>query len=172
MKKKEIYLAGGCFWGVQAYFENIQGVTYTEVGYANGHTPNPTYEQVCSGTTNHAETLYVVYDEEIVSLPFLLDMYFAIIDPTLYHQQGNDIGSQYRTGIYYVDENDKVCIITALDNLQQSYTKKIVVECEPLSCFYPAEEYHQQYLRKNPNGYCHISKAKIAAAKNTTPQAY
>ena len=110
---------------MQAYFENIQGVTYTEVGYANGHTKNPTYEQVCSGTTNHEETLYIVYNEDIVSLPFLLDMYFAIINPTLYHRQGNDIGSQYRTGIYYVDEEDKTCIITALETLQQSYTKKL-----------------------------------------------
>ena len=165
MKKKKIYLAGGCFWGVQAYFENIKGVTYTEVGYANGHTQNPTYEQVCSGTTYHAETLYIIYDEDIISLPFLLDMYFEIIDPTLYHQQGNDVGSQYRTGIYYVDEKDCQDIKTALEILQQSYSKTIVVEYAPLTCFYPAEEYHQQYLRKNPNGYCHIPKTKIQKAK-------
>lgn len=170
MERKELYLAGGCFWGVQAFFENIQGVIQTKVGYANGHTPNPTYEQVCTGSTNHAETLYIIYDADVVSLSFLLEMYFSIIDPTLYHRQGNDIGSQYRTGIYYVDDNDKPCIVNALQQLQTSYTKEIVVECAPLTCFYSAEAYHQQYLRKNPNGYCHISKSKIEAAKHIKPE--
>ena len=170
MLQKEIYLAGGCFWGMQAYFENIKGVISTEVGYANGNTAHPTYEQVCTGNTNHAETLHIMFDENTVSLSFLLQMYFAVIDPTLYHQQGNDIGSQYRTGIYYVDEKERYIIEAALQQLQTMYTKRIVVECEPLHCFYLAEEYHQQYLRKNPNGYCHIPKYKIESVKNIEPK--
>jgi peptide-methionine (S)-S-oxide reductase len=103
---KEIYLAGGCFWGVEEYFSRIEGVVDTDVGYANGRRENPSYEQVCTGTTGHAETTYLKYDESLVSLEFLLDKFFRIIDPTLLNRQGGDIGNQYRTGIYYVDEED------------------------------------------------------------------
>lgn len=166
---KEIYLAGGCFWGVQAYFDNLKGVVSTEVGYANGNVENPTYEMVCKQDTGFAETIRIRYDAEILSLSFLLDMYYNIIDPTSYHRQGNDIGSQYRTGIYYIEKEDEEIIKNSLQALAKNYKDPIVVECLPLTNFYSAEEYHQKYLEKNPNGYCHISKAKIKEVKDVVP---
>lgn len=162
--KKEIYLAGGCFWGMQAYFEQIKGVVTTCVGYANGGKENPTYEIVCQGNTGFVETIRVVYNDQIVSLPCLLSAYYDVIDPTSIHRQGGDVGSQYRTGIYYVDGVDKDTIESSLNDLQKQYEAKIAVECKPLENFYEAETYHQDYLRKNPNGYCHISKNKIQEA--------
>ena len=120
---KEIYLAGGCFWGMQAYFEQLHGIMATEVGYANGHVENPTYEMVCSGTTGYAEALHIQYDASVITLRFLLSLYYDVIDPTSYHRQGNDIG-----------------------------------------------EYHQEYLKKNPGGYCHISRQKILAAASIRPK--
>lgn len=163
---KEIYLAGGCFWGMQAYFQQLQGVIATEVGYANGNVENPTYEMVCSGTSGYAETLHIQYDDTVLTLPFLLSVYFNGIDPTSYHQQGNDIGEQYRTGIYYVDTSDRQCIEASLQELAKHYEQPVVVEVKPLMNFYAAEEYHQEYLKKHPGGYCHISKEKIQAVKN------
>lgn len=157
---KEIYFAGGCFWGVEEYFSRIDGVIETKVGYANGIKENPTYQEVCTGTTKHAETVYVKYDESVVSLEELLHKFFNIIDPTLLNRQGGDIGNQYRTGIYYVDEKDKDIIAKYVDGIQQNYTEKIVTEVCPLRCFYLAEEYHQKYLKKNPNGYCHIDLSR------------
>lgn len=153
---KTIYLAGGCFWGVEEYFSRIEGVVDTEVGYANGHAPNPTYKQVCTGLTGHAETTHVNYDEKIVSLEEILERFFRIIDPTLLNKQGNDIGSQYRTGIYYVDHDDLEVIKKVVDKEKEKYDKPIVTEVEQLSYFYYAEDYHQDYLKKNPGGYCHI----------------
>ncbi|MGG7177148.1 peptide-methionine (S)-S-oxide reductase MsrA [Clostridium paraputrificum] len=153
---KRIILAGGCFWGVEEYFSRIDGVTKTEVGYANGNIENPTYELVCRTNTGFAEAVYVEYDENEVSLKFILDKYFAIIDPTSLNKQGNDRGTQYRTGIYYYDLNDINVIHKAIEEEQKKYDSKIVVEVEPLKNYYPAEEYHQSYLKKNPNGYCHI----------------
>ena len=153
---KEIYLAGGCFWGVEEYMSRIDGVIDTEVGYANGRRNNPTYEQVCTGTTGHSETTYIKYDESTISLETLLNRFWRIIDPTLLNRQGGDIGNQYRTGIYYVDESDLPIINKTLEEQQQKYDKKIVTEIMPLSVFFPAEEYHQDYLKKNPGGYCHI----------------
>lgn len=153
---KEIYLAGGCFWGVEEYFSRINGVVDTEVGYANGHTEEPTYKQVCTGITGHTETTYIKYDESKVSLKDLLDRFFRIIDPTLLNRQGGDIGSQYRTGIYYTDEKDIDPIEEVIREKQKGYSKKIVTEVMPLKKYYPAEDYHQDYLRKNPGGYCHI----------------
>lgn len=164
--KKEIYLAGGCFWGVQAYFDNVKGVLSTEVGYANGRVKNPTYEMVCKQDTGFAETIHIVYDADIVTLEHILALYYDVIDPTSYHRQGNDIGEQYRTGIYYIDEEDYVIIDASLHELAKEYDEPIVVECEKLINFYSAEEYHQKYLVKNPNGYCHISKQKIESVKN------
>lgn len=162
---KQIYLAGGCFWGMQAYFDNIQGVIATTVGYANGFIDYPTYELVCYHDTGYAETIHIAFDEEVVSLSFLLEMYFKVIDPTSLNRQGNDRGSQYRTGIYYVDHADQEIVSNALNNLQKSYEQKVVVENQRLVNFYPAEMYHQHYLKKNPNGYCHISKNTIENAK-------
>jgi peptide-methionine (S)-S-oxide reductase len=157
---KEIYFAGGCFWGVEEYFSRVNGVIETKVGYANGIKENPTYEEVCTGTTKHAETVYVRYDDSIVTLEELLQKFFNIIDPTLLNRQGGDIGNQYRTGVYYVDEEDKNKIAKYMDEVQKNYTEKIVTELLPLKCFYLAEDYHQKYLKKNPNGYCHIDLSR------------
>lgn len=164
MNAKSIYFAGGCFWGMQAYFDNIIGVSSTIVGYANGHIEHPTYEMVCNHSTGHAETIQVLYDDSIVSLATLLDMYFEVIDPVSINRQGNDIGNQYRTGIYYSNKEDRFIIKDKLSELQRQYEEPIVVECDSLHCFYPAEEYHQEYLRKNPNGYCHIPRDVIQNA--------
>ncbi len=154
----EIYIAGGCFWGVEKYFKLIPGVVATTVGYANGNTVNPTYADVTQRNTGHAETVHVKYDSAIVSLQELLDKYFMIIDPTAVNRQGNDIGVQYRTGVYYVDANDEPIIIAALEDLQEEYSAPIAIEVEPLDNYYLAEEYHQNYLEKNPDGYCHIAE--------------
>ncbi|HEY8362093.1 MAG TPA: peptide-methionine (S)-S-oxide reductase MsrA [Tissierellaceae bacterium] len=157
---KEIYFAGGCFWGVEEYMSRIKGVIDTEVGYANGTKENPTYQEVCTGTTGHAETVQVKYDENVISLEELLNKFWNIIDPTLLNRQGADIGNQYRTGIYYVDEEDLEVINKTLEEQKKKYTKPIVTEIMPLKCFYRAEEYHQDYLKKNPGGYCHIDLSK------------
>lgn len=154
---KKIVLAGGCFWGVEGYFSRIEGVISTEVGYANGHKENPTYEEVCAGITGHAEVCYIQYDESVISLEELLDRFWAVIDPTTLNRQGPDIGSQYRTGIYYIDQGDREIILKSKEREQQKYNRPIVTEVEPLLSYYPAEEYHQKYLEKNPNGYCHIN---------------
>lgn len=153
---KEIYLAGGCFWGVEEYFSRIESVVDTEVGYANGHKENPRYEEVCMGNTGHTETTYVKYDEQKISLKELLAKFFNIIDPTSINKQGNDIGSQYRTGIYYTDNEDLETIKDFVDNEKKKYKKEIATEIMNLESFYKAEEYHQDYLKKNPGGYCHI----------------
>ncbi len=159
--KDTIYLAGGCFWGMQAYFEGVQGVLATQVGYANANRPHPRYEDV---DTDYAETIEIVFDTNEVPLSFILSLYFDAIDPTMLNRQGNDIGRQYRTGIYYTHTQNEKIAKKALQQLQQRYTKPIVVECLPLVNFYPAEEYHQQYLRKHPGGYCHIGRAAINKA--------
>ncbi len=147
---KTIYLAGGCFWGVEKYFSLIPGVQETEVGYANGSTPSPTYEEVCSGKTGHAETVKIVFDPEELSLPFLLERYYSIIDPVSVNKQGNDRGIQYRTGIYYADEKDKPVIETSLKRLQQNFRQPLAIEVQPLRQFSRAEKYHQRFLDKNP----------------------
>ncbi|MEG0069151.1 MAG: peptide-methionine (S)-S-oxide reductase MsrA [Cetobacterium sp.] len=157
---QEIYLAGGCFWGVEAYMEKIEGVIDTVSGYANGKTENPTYEDVVYRGTGHAETVRVTYNADKVSLETLLKYYFRIIDPTSLNKQGNDKGTQYRTGIFYTKEEDKKVIEKEIEQLQKNYSGKIVVEVVPLIRFDLAEEYHQDYLKKNPNGYCHIDLSK------------
>ncbi len=162
---KEIYLAGGCFWGTEKYLENIKGIRSTEVGYANGKTANPTYEAVCHYNTGHAETVKVVYEESQISLPFLLELYYEVINPVSINRQGGDIGSQYRTGIYYVDEKDEAVIQESISRLQENFKEKIAIEIKPLENYYRAEEYHQKYLDKNPGGYCHIGKDKFEQAK-------
>lgn len=162
---KEIYLAGGCFWGIDKYMSVIKGVVETESGYANGHTEDPTYREVCTGKTGHTETVKVVYDATVTGLDVLLPLFYAAIDPTAINRQGGDIGSQYRTGVYYVDSDNKEIIDSSILTLAKQYKKPIAVEVLPLKNYYPAEEYHQKYLDKNPNGYCHISKEKIEKAK-------
>lgn len=163
--KKEIYLAGGCFWGTEKYLENISGILSTEVGYANGNTEHPTYEEVCRKNTGHAETVKVEYDDSRISLKFLLELYYDVIDPTSVNRQGGDTGSQYRTGIYYIDNNEMATILESIDQLQKKYSSKIAIEVVPLLNYTKAEEYHQKYLTKNPNGYCHISPEKFSAHK-------
>ncbi|MGI5891937.1 MAG: peptide-methionine (R)-S-oxide reductase MsrB [Bacillota bacterium] len=163
--KKEIYLAGGCFWGAEKYFASIRGVLKTEVGYANGETACPTYEDVCYKNTGHVEVVKVVYDTEIISLPFLLSLYYEVIDPTSVNRQGGDSGLQYRTGIYYVYEDDRETILLSLQKLQKKYHQPIVIEAAPLKNYYRAEEYHQHYLDKNPGGYCHIGQQEFMRAE-------
>ena len=162
---KEIYLAGGCFWGTEHFLKQIEGVEATQVGYANGNIANPTYRQVCTGTTDFAETVKVQYDADKVDLPFLIDLYFKTIDPTSLNKQGGDRGIQYRTGIYYTDTADLPVIRETVDRLAANYSRPLVVEIEPLKNFYPAEDYHQDYLDKNPGGYCHINPALFDLAR-------
>ena len=152
-----IYLAGGCFWGIEAYMKKLPGVRDTDVGYANGNTENPTYEQVCYDNTGHAETVKVVYDPALISTEQLLDGFFKVVDPTSINRQGNDRGSQYRSGIYYVDEADKAIAESAAARQKEKYKDPVVTEILPLNQFYLAEDYHQDYLDKNPGGYCHIN---------------
>lgn len=163
---REIYIAGGCFWGVEKYFKLIPGVVSTTVGYANGNTVNPTYQDVCYRNTGHAEAVHVKYDSAKITLRELLDKFFVIIDPTAVNRQGNDIGAQYRTGIYYIDAGDKPIIADALQDLQEDYSAPIAVEFGPLENYYLAEEYHQNYLEKNPAGYCHIPESLYEKARN------
>ena len=159
-KLKTIYLAGGCFWGVEAYMEKVYGVADAVSGYANGNTENPTYEDVLYKNTGHAETVKVDYDPERVSLEKILDYYLLVVDPTSLNKQGNDRGTQYRSGVYFTDENERKIIEERLKKEQEKYKEKIVVEVQKLENFYKAEEYHQDYLKKNPNGYCHIDILK------------
>lgn len=153
---KKIVFAGGCFWGIEAYFKRIDGVVATDVGYANGNVENPDYKMVCRGGTGFAEACMLEYDESRLSLEALLDAFWKVIDPTVVNRQGPDIGSQYRTGIYYLDTEDLDTILRSRDLEQKKYSEKIVTEIQPLRNFYEAEEYHQDYLDKNPGGYCHI----------------
>nr|WP_312363476.1 peptide-methionine (R)-S-oxide reductase MsrB [Sphingobacterium sp.] len=175
-----IYFAGGCFWGTEHFFKQVRGVTATEVGYANGNLKHPSYEQVSTGKTGFAETVKVTYDPQIVELKLLVDLFLKTIDPTSLNKQGNDIGTQYRTGIYYTDKSVIPVIKKSLAELDKQYPAKIVVELEPLQNYYDAEAYHQKYLDKNPGGYCHIvpemfdlaRKANPAPKDSTAPKSY
>jgi peptide methionine sulfoxide reductase msrA/msrB len=160
---KEIYLAGGCFWGIQAYIDRITGVEYTNVGYANGNSEETEYYSLKE--TGHAETVYVAYDPEKITLEELLGYFYGIIDPTSLNKQGNDIGSQYRSGIYYVDEEDREIIKSVTASEQARLGEEIVTEIEPLKNYVLAEDYHQNYLDKNPGGYCHINLSNIPREK-------
>ena len=153
---KVIYFAGGCFWGTEHYLKQIRGVVTTEVGYANGRGENPTYEEVYTDKTGFVECVKVVYDPDVLSLERLVELYFHSIDPLSLNRQGNDIGTRYRTGIYYVDESDRVAIEGVYRSVERRVGADIVVELEPLGNFFDAEEYHQDYLDKNPAGYCHL----------------
>lgn len=167
---KTIYLAGGCFWGTDHFMSRIDGVKSTESGYANSNTPHPNYQQVCTGATDAAETVKVTYDPDSVDLKYLLELYFMTIDPTSVNRQGNDIGSQYRSGIYYTDSADRPVIYSVLDSAAKKYTKPLAVEVLPLKNFYPAEDYHQKYLDKNPGGYCHIPPGLFAELRRIQQQ--
>ncbi|MBQ1505636.1 MAG: peptide-methionine (S)-S-oxide reductase MsrA [Erysipelotrichales bacterium] len=159
---KTVYLAGGCFWGTEMVFKSLHGVVNTSVGYANGNPEivNPSYKLVCTNTTGYKETVKVVYNPEIISLDVILEAYFLCIDPTLKNRQGNDIGTQYQTGVYAEDEE-------VLENARKYFEEEkkkypvFYTELEPLTVYYDAEEYHQNYLAKNPGGYCHITKHEM-----------
>ncbi|MBO4751938.1 MAG: peptide-methionine (S)-S-oxide reductase MsrA [Bacteroidales bacterium] len=166
---RDIYLAGGCFWGTQHYLSLLRGVLHAEAGYANGNIPNPTYEQVYTDTTGFAETVHVRYDSSLISLPRLLEMFFKTIDPTSLNRQAHDVGTRYRTGIYFTDPDDLPVIRHSLKKLANNYSDPLVVEVTPLTAFYLAEEYHQDYLTKNPDGYCHIPLDLFAEARNFNP---
>ena len=155
---KKIYLAGGCFWGVERYFSLAKGVLSTLVGYANGTIDNPSYSDLKKGLDDASETVEIIYDESVISLTKLLELYLRVVDPYSLNKQGEDIGIQYRTGVYYIDKQDKEVI--------EQYFKDVglvnyMIEVLPLKKFYKAEEYHQKYLEKNPTGYCHINMAKL-----------
>ncbi len=158
---KDIYYAGGCFWGVEEYFSRIPGVAEATVGYANGKTEKPSYEDVCTGATGHAETVRVRYDPSEVSLSTLTEQFFKIINPVSMNRQGNDVGSQYRTGVYFTDPADQRTVRAVMDKVQTQYKEPLAVELLPLTVYYLAEDYHQDYLKKNPRGYCHISFASL-----------
>ena len=151
----EIYVAGGCFWGLEEYFSRIEGVEETTVGYANGQVESTNYQLIHQ--TDHAETVHLIYDEERVSLRELLLYYFRVIDPLSVNKQGNDVGRQYRTGVYYTDEADRAVIEQVFSEQEKQLGQKIAVELEPLRHYVLAEDYHQDYLKKNPGGYCHIN---------------
>ena len=162
---KTIYLAGGCFWGVQKYFDQFNGVISTEVGYANGPDRAPSYEEVC-GSSGHAETVRIEYDESVISLTDLLKYYFLVIDPLSINKQGNDKGVQYRTGIYYVSGDQFQEAQAVYTSEEQRVGDKLAVELEPLRNFFTAEEYHQKYLEHNPEGYCHIPRKMFELEKH------
>lgn len=163
--EKIIYLAGGCFWGLEKYLSYVKGIRFLEVGYANGYIDHPTYETVCTGETGYAETVKVVYDDDIITLPFLLNLYYEVIDPTQLNGQGYDRGNQYRTGIYYVNSEEETLISNSLKELQAKYKQPIVIEVKPLTTYWKAELYHQDYLSRNPGGYCHIGLNDFEYAK-------
>lgn len=165
-------LRGGCFWGLEAYLDKLSGVVYTNVGYANGNTVNPSYQQVCYNNTGHAETVYVQYDPKQIDLATLLTYFFKVVDPTSVNRQGNDKGSQYRSGIYYKDSADRTIINQVIAQEQKKYSTVIATEVSPLRNYCVAEEYHQKYLEKNPSGYCHIDLSilnKDSMAKGNEP---
>ena len=155
---KTIYFAGGCFWGVEKYFSLVKGVLQTKVGYANGKLDNPSYEDLKSGRDTASETVEIIYDETGISLEKLLELLLRVINPYSENKQGEDEGLQYRTGVYYLDNKEEVVIKNYFSkNLRSDYK----VEVLPLKKFYLAEEYHQDYLNKNPSGYCHINMAVL-----------
>ena len=161
---KTIWLAGGCFWGMQKFFDQFDGILRTEVGYANGPDRAPTYEEVCADS-GHAETLRIDYDESRIPLTEILKYYFMVIDPLSVNRQGHDEGIQYRTGIYYTDEALLPEIRAVWQAEEEKAGAKLAVELEPLRNFFSAEEYHQKYLDKNPGGYCHIPNQYFSIGK-------
>ena len=168
-----LYFAGGCFWGTEHFFKQINGVLDTRVGYANGHTENPTYEQVCKHNTGFAETVEVKYDPKRLPLTLLVQLFFRTVDPTSVNRQGGDVGPQYRTGIYYTDPELRPMLMAEKAKLAAAIGKTVAIEVEPLRNFYAAEDYHQDYLDVHPGGYCHVPSALFEEARKAnadTPQ--
>lgn len=162
---KTIFLAAGCFWGAQHYLKQIRGVVETETGFANGDTEKPTYEEVYTDRTGYAEAVRVVFDPEVLPLRKLLNLYFDCIEPTSVNRQGNDEGTRYRTGIYYIEPEDYLTIKEVFDEVQRGYSAPLAVEVGPIRNFYAADEYHQDYLDKHPDGYCHLPQALFEFAR-------
>lgn len=165
MAQKVIYFAAGCFWGAEKYFRLIKGVLSTEVGFANGNTPDPTYEQVYTDTTGYAETVKVCYDPAQISVSELTGLFLKAIDPLSVNKQGEDEGTRYRTGVYFEDPDDADPVSEVLAEAEKALGQPLAVECLPLRNFYRAEEYHQLYLEKNPGGYCHLPPGIFEIAK-------
>ena len=161
MSTRKIVVAGGCFWGVEEYYRRLKGVEGTRVGYAQGFRIDPVYQDVKKQLTGHAEVVEVEYNPQVISLEKIYDHLFRMIDPTSFHRQGVDVGSQYRTGIYFEQPSDGETARQFIASRQKNYPRPITVEVEPLKKFYTAEEYHQLYLVKNPEGYCHVDFTKI-----------
>ncbi len=155
--EKRIVIGGGCFWGVEEYFKRLKGVIKTSVGYANGNTQNPTYQDLINHRANHVEACEIYYDDETITLETILKHMFRFIDPFSVNKQGGDIGVQYRTGVYYLNDEDKLVATLFMDKMSKHYGKKVAVEVEKEKHYYLAEEYHQDYLEKNPKGYCHVN---------------
>ena len=162
---KTIFLAAGCFWGAQHYLKQIRGVVETETGFANGNTENPVYEEVYTDTTGYAEAVRVVFDPEVLPLRKLLNLYFDCIEPTSVNRQGEDEGTRYRTGIYYIEAEDYLTINEVYNEVQRGYSAPLAVEVEPIRNFFPADESHQDYLTKHPDGYCHLPQALFEFAR-------
>ena len=154
---RSIVLAGGCFWGVEAYFDQLKGVVETNVGYVDGNKKNPSYQEVCNGVASHAEACKVVYDEKIISLEQVLEHFFRIINPFSINKQGNDVGSQYRSGIYLDDLNDKDAVVSYMKSYFKNDYDKVAVKVKENLDYDLAEDNHQKYLKKNPFGYCHVN---------------
>ena len=162
---KTIYFAGGCFWGIEKYLGKIHGVTATEVGYANGASASAAY----GDGSGYAEAVRVDYDPSVAPLPFLLRLFYLAMDPTTVNRQGNDVGTEYRSGIYYTDPSDRPIIDASLAKLQTRLGKPIAIETGPLKNYTRAEDYHQKYLQKNPGGYCHIPLSSFEQAASARP---
>jgi methionine-S-sulfoxide reductase len=160
---KEAIFAAGCFWGVQNYFDQVPGVISTEVGYIGGHVDNPTYEQVCTHRTGHAEAAKVTFDPKKISYDTLLNQFFHMHDPTQLNRQGPDIGDSYRSAIFYLDDDQKQAAQAKIDQLNKSgdYKKPVVTTVEPAEHFWPAEDYHQKYTEKTGIGGCHIDYSPV-----------
>ncbi len=161
LHERVIYLAGGCFWGIEAYFQQLKGVLDTEVGYANGDSENPSYEDLVAHRANHAETVKIIYDNDIIPLAKILEHFLRIVDPYSLNRQGHDVGIQYRSGVYYENDEDKKIINSYFEEQNEDISRLFAVEVIPLKNFYRAEGYHQDYLVKNPFGYCHVDMRKI-----------
>lgn len=161
MQTQKALFAAGCFWGVQYYFDDVPGVVKTTVGYTGGHTKNPTYDQVCAHTTGHAEVTLVEFDPEEVSYQTLLKQFFRMHDPTQVGGQGPDIGDQYRSAIFYFDQEQRADAIRMRNQTQEAINKPIATEIEPASPFYEAEAYHQKFTERTGLGMCHVPYAPV-----------
>lgn len=153
---REIYVAGGCFWGIDAYMKRVKGVYATESGYANGHTQNPTYEQVCTHTTGFVEAVKIKYDVTKIGLKQLLEAFTTVIDVVSITGEMDEVGDQYRSGVYYTDETDRAVSVEVIETLKKSVSGKVNVEIMPLENYYPAEDYHQDYMEKHVDASCHV----------------